>query len=45
MTFLVQASAFIEHKAIVYREDHISNVLTQASIFSQDTAEAASQID
>ncbi len=44
VTPLVQASALIEHEAIVYREDHISDILTQASIFFQDSAEAASQI-
>jgi hypothetical protein len=40
----VQAPALIEHGAVVYREDHISDVLTQAPIFSQDPAGAASQI-
>lgn len=44
MTSPEQASALSEHEAVVYRGDHISDVLTQAPIFSQDPAGAGSQI-
>ena len=39
-----QAPTLSEHEAVVCRGDHISDVLTQASIFSQDPAGAGSQI-
>lgn len=40
MTSLKQAFIFFKHEAIVYREDYISDVLTQAFIFFQNPAEA-----
>jgi len=40
MTFFEQAFTLFKHEAIVYREDYISDVLTQALIFSQNSAEA-----
>lgn len=45
VTSLMQASALIKHEVIIYHENYISDVLMQASIFFQDSAEAASQID
>ncbi len=44
MAFPEQAPALSEHEAVVYRGDHISDVLTQAPIFSMDPAGAGSQI-